>query len=414
MVLVNATLCILVGGLFTLLSRNLLMLGGVLIETTFLSIPILANFKKRYFIASLSLYLLMCITTFYYGSVIGKEMDNATLMLVYSFSVAFFLFRGITLAICIAINFGFVALLNYNYAHHLIPTMTLPSKALEGFVKWSVFAVTLLLTALTFTMFAKRYSRVLLNLLKLRHYTSQVEKNLQEEEISNENKVKFISTTYHEVNNFFSGQSSLIRRLSILENQNRHADIKEILTIIEGYSENMQLLIKNALSWSMFEMQVTDEPYIELLDIKALLANMIRANEFIALEKNTRLIFLVDESLPAFLPSDRLKLLQITHNLLNNAIKHADEKDVILKLEKLPNGWRMIVQDNGVGISESLLQRIFNPFVTEKSKGNINGIGLGLYITRKLVDQLHGDISVRSQLNAGACFTVTFPELALS
>ena len=412
MVLVNAVLCVLVGGLYAFLTRNVLLLGGVLGEVSLLSIPILANVKGRYYLANLSLYLIMCVVSFFFGAVIGKELDNATLMLVYLISVSFFLFSGATLATCLLLNFLLVVLLEYNYAHHLIPTAYVPSEATGTFIKWSVFTVIVFLTGLTFSMFAKSYSLVLLT---LKRYASKVEKDLKEEEASNKNKVKFISTTYHEVDNFFAGQSSLLRRLSELENQNRHGDIREILNIIEGYTENMELLIKNILSWSRLEMQVKDEPYIELLDIKALFGNMIKANELIAREKNSSLTLLLDDSLPSYLASDRLKLLQIAHNLVSNALKHANGKGVILKLEKLPaEAWRMIVQDEGSGISESLLQKIFDPFVTERSNGNRNGIGLGLYITRELVYQLGGDISVSSKLNVGTRFTVTFPELALN
>ncbi|TDW96901.1 sensor histidine kinase [Dinghuibacter silviterrae] len=406
--LVNATLCLGVGGFYSLITQNMLMLGGVIVETGLLTVPILLNHRHRHSAAALFIFLTFCCTTLYYGCIIGRIL-NADLMLVYLISSALFVFKDLkTKMLCVALVLLLIILLEYNYSYQVIKPIPFTS-GIALCIRWSANAVIIFLVIITFAMYSKRYNHVL---KELRAHAQKVEEDLIEETIAGEEKVKFISSACHEVNNFFTGQFSLIRQLDRLERDNRHADIKELLGIVKSASNDLQLLINNVLSWSYLELGLKNDLFIERVDIKALFINLVRTTDLIALEKNTSITLVVDESLPQYITTDRLKLLQISHNLISNAIKHANGNSILLQLECLPGrSWRIVVQDKGVGISESLISKIFNPFVTEKSTGNQNGIGIGLYITRELVHKLRGDIHVDSKVDLGARFIVTLPEL---
>ena len=107
--------------------------------------------------------------------------------------------------------------------------------------------------------------------------------------------------------------------------------------------------------------------------------------------------------------TDRGKLQQILLNLINNAFQAVDD-GCILDIEASPaenDKVRIVISDNGCGMPEENLPKIFKPFFTTKEgKG---GTGLGLAITYGLVKKLQGDITVKSKLHEGTTFTITLP-----
>ncbi len=107
---------------------------------------------------------------------------------------------------------------------------------------------------------------------------------------------------------------------------------------------------------------------------------------------------------------DRTRIEQITENLLSNAAKYAAGKPVNLTLVEDNGRLRMEVQDRGVGISPENIGKIFEKFerVSENDE-SVSGLGLGLYITKQIVDAHGGVIHVQSQENLGTTFTVELP-----
>lgn len=106
---------------------------------------------------------------------------------------------------------------------------------------------------------------------------------------------------------------------------------------------------------------------------------------------------------------DRLRLDQIVTNLLSNAIKFGEGRAVDVELEAGEAGVRLRVRDRGPGISRDNQERLFARFERAVAAQRIGGFGLGLWITRQIVEAMGGTISVESELGAGALFTVTLP-----
>lgn len=111
--------------------------------------------------------------------------------------------------------------------------------------------------------------------------------------------------------------------------------------------------------------------------------------------------------------TDAYRLSVIINNLVSNAIKyrdvHKNHHTLVVDIDVSEAGLRLTFTDNGIGISEEYLPRIFEMFfrATERS----DGAGLGLYIVRETVEKLHGNIHVRSEMGVGTTFTVTLPNL---
>lgn len=134
--------------------------------------------------------------------------------------------------------------------------------------------------------------------------------------------------------------------------------------------------------------------------------------------KASRLSFEVDMSdvLPSRLRGDRERIIQIITNLLTNAIKYTPEGRVTLSVQgKIAEGKLLLivtVTDTGIGVAEENLPYLFDTFarVGEFNKRRIEGTGLGLTITKQLIDLMDGSISVESELGKGSSFTVMIPQ----
>src|SRR5207302_3692564 len=114
------------------------------------------------------------------------------------------------------------------------------------------------------------------------------------------------------------------------------------------------------------------------------------------------------------LKCDPPKLKQVLVNLVENAIKYSPEGGRIeVRIADTPDRLRIDVQDEGLGIPPSEQARIFEKFYrldAEMARG-VGGSGLGLYISREIVEQMGGVLSVRSRRGAGSTFSVTLPRM---
>jgi signal transduction histidine kinase len=106
---------------------------------------------------------------------------------------------------------------------------------------------------------------------------------------------------------------------------------------------------------------------------------------------------------------DPMRLEQIVVNLLTNAIKYGLGKPIHVQLQRQGEGVVLAVKDQGIGISAEAQGRLFRKFERAVPSQHYGGLGLGLYISRTLVEAMGGTIQVDSQLGQGATFTVTFP-----
>jgi PAS domain S-box-containing protein len=106
---------------------------------------------------------------------------------------------------------------------------------------------------------------------------------------------------------------------------------------------------------------------------------------------------------------DRLRVEQVVVNLLSNALKYGAGKPVYVRVEA-EGGWaRLQVRDEGIGIAPEHLGRIFGKFERAVSERHYGGLGLGLYITRQVVEWMGGSVSAESHLGQGATFRVELP-----
>ncbi len=144
-------------------------------------------------------------------------------------------------------------------------------------------------------------------------------------------------------------------------------------------------------------------PKLALLDMHQLLGEVMGLYE-----ANSSPIRLELGASHTWLNGDATRLRQIVHNLLHNAhdaLQHVEHPQIVLTTASTPTEFQLTVSDNGSGIQENVLARIFEPYMTTKTKGT----GLGLPIVKKIVEEHGGKIAIENKPSGGTRVTVSLP-----
>lgn len=152
----------------------------------------------------------------------------------------------------------------------------------------------------------------------------------------------------------------------------------------------------------------------QITDLSNLLQKKIILFNEIAIKKKISLISEIDDNI--FVKADPFALDRVVNNLLDNSIKYSNSKDEIrVGLKSVDNKIQFIVKDTGIGIFDDQKSYIFEPFFQlSHHKRNIQGIGMGLFIVKKIINSLNGDISFNSDINKGTSFIITLDQLIFS
>ena len=106
---------------------------------------------------------------------------------------------------------------------------------------------------------------------------------------------------------------------------------------------------------------------------------------------------------------DRSRLEQVVTNLLSNAMKYGGKRPIVVNVVRAGAMARLEVRDQGIGIPPEKREEIFQPFERAVSPNEYGGLGLGLFIVRRIVEQHQGRVSVESSPGSGATFVVELP-----
>jgi signal transduction histidine kinase len=403
-VLINVS----VGLVFYLLSGKLAVLLGSYLEAALVGSLIWLNHRRMYNAASIGFYLIINAATFYFSSILGKAIE-AQLMIVFLIGSVLFLFEKLALRIlCITTTIIVLILLELNFKFQFIRSIRV-EEPLSDIMRWGAYAVIIFLVILIFYLYARNNSR-LLN--RLKEYSGQMEVNLEKEERENRMKTVFISNAYHEVRGSFFGVFVIIQILSEMESIEKLQDWKQLICNLRSACENLKMVLNNILEYSKYSSGIHDQVYPEPVNLRLLIGTLVDIGQYSASERMVHIDLHVSGDIPEFVECDRLKVTQIATNIISNAIKFTRrESNIRVRIEKEGNYWKINVEDAGEGINSEKIERLFEqPFVTEKSSDqNREGVGLGLHITRHLVETLKGKITVSSKKGEGTSVTVYIP-----
>ena len=235
---------------------------------------------------------------------------------------------------------------------------------------------------------------------------------LQTAENANKAKTDFLSNMSHDIRtpmNAIIGMTSLIRH-----DAGNKAKVIEYADKIDISSQHLLGIINDVLDMSKIEAGKTVFKYTDfsILDFITELNTIFHSQID---EKNQTLTIIKENIRHEWVNGDQVHLMQIFSNLLSNAVKYTQEGGKIQFLveecetkSSVYAKYRFLVSDNGMGMSADFKETIFDPFTRAEGSvtNKIQGTGLGMAITRNLVEAMGGTIDVESELGQGSCFEV--------
>jgi PAS domain S-box-containing protein len=239
-------------------------------------------------------------------------------------------------------------------------------------------------------------------------------KREEEQRLLNQQKIKFFSIFSHDLKNPLN---SLLGFSELLwENYDRYdeAKKKKMLGDIVKIENQLKSLIVNLLDWSRSQLNNLSV-YPEIILVKNMFQAVVSLNELQQNQKHITTVVDVDESLEFVSDIDILQT--ICRNLYSNALKYTNPGGRIV-LQAFKEGSNLVVKvtDNGIGMSEQILQKLFSLTGEPSKTGTLNekGTGLGLIVCNEYVTKCKGRIDVKSQLDKGSTFTVKIPPMELN
>ena len=226
-----------------------------------------------------------------------------------------------------------------------------------------------------------------------------------------ESKNHFLSTLSHEIRtplNGIIGFSKLLKDIGVSPDQ------EEFLSLIEGSSHNLIAIVNDVLDLSKInadKMEIENVSFDIFETVESTVATFTQK----AVQKDIELGVFIDPFLSHYFLGDATKLSQILTNLIGNAVKFTNPYGKInIYVQSMHHNddeaeIKFSVTDDGIGLAEEQIENIFNPFTqaTKSTSRKYGGTGLGLTISRKMVELMGGTLEVKSQPDQGANFFFT-------
>lgn len=219
-------------------------------------------------------------------------------------------------------------------------------------------------------------------------------------------KSDFVAVTSHELRTPLTAVQGFIRTLRRPEVRLNPNEMEEFLGIVDRQVERLSRLVEELLLTARIDAGTIDLR-MDSVDVSEVLEETLAELG----DGRTRVRLAIDPTLPR-LVTDAQRLGQIARNLIENALKFSgDEQTVRVTAVRNNGSLELEVVDHGAGIPEDEMAQIFDRFhqVGGSLRRRGQGLGLGLYIVRNLVDALNGSVRVRSTPGEGSAFVVTLP-----
>ena len=244
--------------------------------------------------------------------------------------------------------------------------------------------------------------------IEIRRKTEQqLIKAKDEAESANKAKSTFLAKVSHELRTPLNG---IIGISSILLTDELSPKQRKFLEMVKFSADGLLDIINDILDFSKIEagkLQISNS----IFSIRTLIENVLELYKQSAMTKKINLFSQIDSNVPEFYNSDAGRIRQVLHNLISNALKFTEQGDVNIKisLDSEDNNFVELlfeVSDTGIGIAENKLAMLFHSFsqVDNSLTRRYGGTGLGLTISKEIIELMGGKIWVESRLGVGSTF----------
>ncbi|HMP98731.1 MAG TPA: HAMP domain-containing sensor histidine kinase [Cyclobacteriaceae bacterium] len=221
---------------------------------------------------------------------------------------------------------------------------------------------------------------------------------------ANEELDRFVYITSHDLK---APLSSIMGIINLLEKNPSREEINNLLSMMKDRVQTMENFIKDITDYAR---NARSEISITKVNLKSFIDRLTDEHQYSYAPESLKISVEIPSHLE--LTTDLTRLRIILNNLINNAIKYADkQKESFVKIKALEEGDYIVItiHDNGHGIKDEHLNKIFNMFyrASEKSKGS----GIGLYIVKESLEKVGGKIAVESTYGKGSTFTMHIPHI---
>ncbi len=226
---------------------------------------------------------------------------------------------------------------------------------------------------------------------------------------ADELKDDFLAVTSHELRTPLYGMIGISETLRDGATGNLPDETKKQLSMVITSGHRLTGLVDNILELSKLKYD-SIKLDLKLIDVKGIIEIVVAMSKPAILNKNIEILKEIDPELP-LIQADENRLQQILHNVIENAIKYTDVGRIIISAYVKENELFIQVKDTGHGIREDQLNTIFEPFQQGEpsTSRQSSGLGIGLNITKQLVDLHNGSINVTSKVGIGSVFTIVLP-----
>jgi len=252
---------------------------------------------------------------------------------------------------------------------------------------------------------------VMIDITQAKEFEEELKKAKEEAESAAKIKSDFLATISHEIRTPMNG---VIGMTNLLFNTEMNSEQREYVDTIKSSGELLLSLINDILDFSKIEsgkLKLDNQP----CNIRKCVDEVCNAFNITAKEKNLELKYFAGEEIPDSIITDSARLKQILSNLISNAIKYTERGKVTVsvtgtKLNKENIELKISVKDTGIGIPKESIHQLFQPFsqLDSSSTRKFGGTGLGLIISKNLVEMMKGKIKVESKPGIGSDFYFTF------
>ena len=294
-----------------------------------------------------------------------------------------------------------------------LPATSLAGDAVDWTIPIIVIAVVLVILAMDILYLSYMRQQEAKQKTVIAKQADLLKDALDRAEAANEAKTSFLSSMSHDIRTPMNGIIGMTAIAAAhIEDRDR---VKDCLQKITQASKHLLSLINEVLDMSKIEsgsVQLTEEDF----NLADLIDNLLTMTRPQIEQHHHELSVSIDRLIHENVIGDTLHIQQIFVNLMSNAIKYTpDGGKISLLISEKPAGqskvgcYEFVFEDNGIGMTEEFLTKIFEPFsrAEDPRTSKIQGTGLGMAITRNIVRMMNGDISVESKPGAGSKFTVT-------